>query len=315
MRRDGRINWRIGPLGWLAVLVGVCTSVVGCTALPPTEPAVRAAAPLAAGRYGQALERFGELLDVYRARDSVLYVQARSSADVGERVRRAVGRIGDRVIYVTASADPTPSQAPDVLLIGALTATDSARKMSSFSFDVDLMDVERQQLVAGSHSVNTVRVFDEPQDNFDFALYGAGFGLVTSRKYLAEQNEAMQLLVDLSVVQVIGRYLSVPYWRCLPSTQADPLVIEHIEKRYAKLDGPTRVKWLQATLTSYGFDLNFTGMLDEKTTFAIDQVATRLKFPRRVDYLDVGLFVDLYVNVPIKSMRRAAALPVQTVAG
>jgi hypothetical protein len=72
-------------------------------------------------RYTAALERFGRLLEVYRAGRAPLYVQSRNitdatglshpltgselPGDITEMLRSAVNRIGDRVVYVLYQPD------------------------------------------------------------------------------------------------------------------------------------------------------------------------------------------------------------------
>jgi N-acetyl-anhydromuramyl-L-alanine amidase AmpD len=72
-------------------------------------------------------------------------------------------------------------------------------------------------------------------------------------------------------------------------------------------DPVTRVKWLQDTLRDYGFPLDVTGRLDERTRAAVDSVVERFKLPRPKDYQDADLFVSLYINLPVEPQQRVAA--------
>jgi hypothetical protein len=314
-------------------------------------------------RYTAALERFGRLLEVYRAGRAPLYVQSRNitdatglshpltgselPGDITEMLRSAVNRIGDRVVYVPYQPDYVLGHAqqgaklqltlPNVLITGAITEFDralaSASKgldagvllgkgkgetdasfsargtstISRLSLDFNLVDFNTQTMLPRMQATNSMRVLNESSENaFDFAIYGNGFGLTSNTRYLQGRHNAIRLLVDLSVLQLLGRYAAVPYWRCIPGAEPDAVVLQKIHKAYAANDSATRIKWLQDTLKDYGFPLEQTGRLDEGTRAAIDSVIAQFKLPAAADYLTPELFERLFVNIPVEPAVKSA---------
>jgi hypothetical protein len=226
---------------------------------------------------------------------------------------------------------------PDVLITGAITEFDRALAMagrgedasiifgkgkgetdgsasrkstatvSRLSLDFNLVEFSTQTMLPRMQATNSMRVLNETYENsFDFAIYGNGFGLTSNTRYLQGRHNAIRLLVDYSVVQLLGRHANVPYWRCLPNGQPDPVVRERIAKGYAARDAATRVRWLQDTLRDYGLPVPSTGRLDEPTRAALESVAASFHFTRPGDWLDPAFFVELYVNVPFEPARRRA---------
>jgi hypothetical protein len=68
---------------------------------------------------------------------------------------------------------------------------------------------------------------------------------------------------------------------------------------------------MQETLRDYGFALEVNGRLDERTSAALDSVIAMLKLPKPKDpkdRLDPEVFTRVYVNVPVETPRRTAAL-------
>lgn len=178
--------------------------------------------------------------------------------------------------------------------------------LSDLSLDLNLVDFDKQVMIPKMQATNTIRVLNETyEDSFDFAIYGSGFGITSNTRYLQGRHSAIRLLVDLSVMEVLGRYMAVPYWRCIPGAQPDPVVLHVVDKRFQAADRTTKVKWLQETLQDYGFDIQPNGVLDDRTRLAIDAIAAKLKLQRRGDHLDPGLFVDLFVNIPLGGNTRA----------
>jgi hypothetical protein len=313
--------------------------------------------------YTASLERFGRLLEIYRAGRPPLYVQSRSITDstglshplvgselpndITEMLRSAVNRIGDHVVYVPYQPDYVLGHAqqgaklqltlPKLLITGAITEFDRALAMggrgmdlgllfgrgkgetdaafsartsstiSRLSVDFNLVDFTTQTMLPRMQATNSMRVLNESKENAaDFAIYGNGFGLTSNTRYLQGRHNAIRLLVDMSIVQLLGRYSNVPYWRCLPNGVADPLVRERIAKGYEGQPTATRVRWLQDTLKDYGFPLAASGQLDEPTRAALGSVATSLSIKPPADWLDPAFFTDLYVNVPLDAGRRKA---------
>jgi hypothetical protein len=188
----------------------------------------------------------------------------------------------------------------------------AASTISRLSVDFNLMDFNTQTLLPRIQATNSMRVLnDSQQDAFDFAIYGNGFGLSSNTRYLQGRHNAIRLLVDMSMVQLLGRYLSLPYWRCLPNGVPDPVVLQRIAKGYGANDTAKRVRWMQESLRDYGFALELTGRLDARTVAALDSVMAMLKLPKprdAKDRLDVEVFTRVYVNVPVEPARRDAAL-------
>ncbi len=179
----------------------------------------------------------------------------------------------------------------------------TSASVSRLSLDFNLVEFETQTMLPRMQATNSMRVINETyEDAFDFAIYGNGFGLQSNTRYLQGRHNAIRLLVDMSIVQLLGRYSNVPYWRCLPNATPDPLVRERIAKGYQGQIVATRVRWLQDTLKDYGFPLATNGQVDEPTRAALESVAASFKLAKPADWLDPQFFTDLYVNVPIDAL-------------
>jgi hypothetical protein len=192
------------------------------------------------------------------------------------------------------------------------TETSGQRKavstISRLSVDFNLVDFKSQTMVPRMQATNSMRVMNQTFDDaFDFAIYGNGFGITSNTRYLQGRHNAIRLLVDLSVVQLLGRYTNLPYWRCLPNAQPDAVVLERIARGYQAKDATTQVKWLQQTLRDYGYPLEANGVLDARTTAAVISVAGVLKVDPPKNPLDAGFFTQVYVNIPVEPVPRAPA--------
>lgn len=175
--------------------------------------------------------------------------------------------------------------------------------ISRLALDLNLQDVVEGTFFPGIQAANSIQVLNETgEGTFDFAIFGNGFGLNSNTRYLQGRHSAIRLLVDFSVVQLLGRHLAVPYWRCLPQAAADPAVMARVGRSFLACDTTTRVKWLQSTLRDYGFALAESGSFDIPTRSALESTIARLRLNRSANPHDGSLFAAVYSNIPVPSL-------------
>lgn len=65
-------------------------------------------------------------------------------------------------------------------------------------------------------STNTLRLYQNGKDfNFGISVDGQGIGYAKSNSIVDARHKAIRLLIELGMIEVIGRYAKVPYWKCL----------------------------------------------------------------------------------------------------
>lgn len=134
---------------------------------------------------------------------------------------------------------------------------------------------------------------------YDFAIQvlGSGFGLNRSRKITQGKHEAIRTLVDLSVLQVLGKYFQLPYWRCIPSMQPDMEVFRAREETFTRASSEAKIVAIQELLHNFGYkDVQVTGAIDDATRRAIADLSAKSQAPSQVS---PQLYSYLYCNVPL----------------
>jgi hypothetical protein len=172
--------------------------------------------------------------------------------------------------------------------------------LSRIALDFHLMDYQTSRLVPRIQSSIAVDV-RTMKGGYDFAIQvlGSGFGLNRSRKIAQGKHDAIRTLVDVSILQLLGQYLQVPYWRCLPGSSPDKLVVRTLKEQFFSVPEQAQVAATQALLLKHGYAaVEITGILDKATLQAIQDVAARSNHqaPARIS---PGLYSYLYVNMPI----------------
>ena len=308
--------------------------------------------------YATSLGRFGQMLDIYKDGDPVIYMQTRSildatnlsnplvgseiPGDITEMVRTAVNRIGARIVYVPYHPDYLIAQAqlgakfgvtmPDYLITGALTEFDRALSgagrsnaasiefgsgrgatalgadvkrtaiLSALALDLNLVSFSTQQMVPRIQASNVIKVLNfSSEDNASLGFYGDSFGFKLEGKYLQGRHSAIRTLVDLSVLELIGKATNTPYWRCIPNGTPDPIVLENMRTAFDGLTPELKIGMVQVMLAKYGQPITVTRKLDEPTKQALRNVYST-RFPEAgetVDVLSWKGFEPLFFGVPM----------------
>lgn len=308
--------------------------------------------------YATSLGRFGQMLDIYKDGDPVIYMQTRSildatnlsnplvgseiPGDITEMVRTAVNRIGARIVYVPYHPDYLIAQAqlgakfgvtmPDYLITGALTEFDRALSgagrsnaasiefgsgrgatalgadvkrtaiLSALALDLNLVSFSTQQMVPRIQASNVIKVLNfSSEDNASLGFYGDSFGFKLEGKYLQGRHSAIRTLVDLSVLELIGKATNTPYWRCIPNGTPDPIVLDNMRTAFDGLTPELKIGMVQVMLAKYGQPITVTRKLDEPTKQALRNVySTRVpEAGETVDVLSWKGFEPLFFGVPM----------------
>ena len=353
--------FRAGLLAALAILGG-CASMdkaVSDTQKLYAESEQRKLKPAAnLNDYSLALQRFGQMLQIYKQGDPTIYVQTRDIRDatnlshplvgaeipgeITEMVRTAINRIGPNVVYIPFYPDYLVAQAqmgaqfgvtmPNYVITGALTEFDRALSgagrsnnlslnfgkgrgetdagadwkrtaiLSSLGLDLNLVNFGTNQMMPQMQAANVMKVWNfSKETNASLGFYGDSFGFKLEGKYLQGRHSAIRTLVDLSVLELLGKATNTPYWRSIPGAQPDPVVVGNVRNTFNSMEQPMKIAMIQVMLQKYGQPVQINQQLDEATVQAIRNVYTT-HFPQfgdRVDVLTWEGFEPLFFNVPM----------------
>ena len=92
----------------------------------------------------------------------------------------------------------------------------SSESMSRVAVDLRLMDYKARSFYPGMQVVNTILIFElERENNLGFMIYGSGLtrtGRISMKQGL---HQALRNLIDYSILQLLGMYYNLPFWRAL----------------------------------------------------------------------------------------------------
>lgn len=188
---------------------------------------------------------------------------------------------------------------------------------SSITLDLNVVNFDTMAMVPRMQAVNSIRVFKGASDmEIGFSIFGATIGFKGSMKKIQGRHAAVRVLAEMSILEILGKYLKVPYWKCVGAGEAkpDPIVIEEIKDEFFSASDDQKIRLVQRLLPIYGFrDLKQTGVLDSQTRQAIVAVSAAYNVP--ANNLDEDFYEQLFLNAPVlgeKSRINLASLPAPT---
>lgn len=194
----------------------------------------------------------------------------------------------------------------DVGLEGEVENTDlgfdfsaqSKTSAASITLDFNLIDFGTLAGIPRMQAINNIKVHKaQAEDSIAFSISGSTLGFRGSVKKIQGRHAAVRLLVQLSMIQVVGKYLQLPYWKLLPDVAPDSAVLDQVLAHFYTMDEKQRIAAVQEYLILNGFDVTLSGEMDAPTQDAIAQFAARQSLAN--PGVNQQTYLALYTAVPI----------------
>ena len=129
-----------------------------------------------------------------------------------------------------------------------------SRSATIIGLEVHLGDFRTRTLIPGIDSANEV-VTGGGGEGLDvggrIGSYGVKFNV--GRDYAIGTGAAMRTLVDLAMIEVVGKWARVPYWQCLTLDQAHPHFQRVMHEWYNESGPDGQFNLVKASLASQGY--------------------------------------------------------------
>ncbi|MEN8263354.1 MAG: DUF4384 domain-containing protein [Nitrospirota bacterium] len=171
--------------------------------------------------------------------------------------------------------------------------------LARITLDFNLLDFQTMSGISKMNTVNTMEVRKAVAGKeLGISLFGQTFGLKGSIKKVQGRHAAVRLLVELSMIQIVGKHLVIPYWNLLgEDALPDKVVMAALAKYYYSLNDATAVASVQEWLYLYGYDVPQDGVLDASTQQALSEL--NQSFDAAAGKVGMDTFRNVYINIPI----------------
>lgn len=171
--------------------------------------------------------------------------------------------------------------------------------LARITLDFNMLDFRTMAGIPRMNTVNTMEVTKGlSEKEIGITLFGPTFGSKGSVKKVQGRHNAVRLLVEVSMIQMIGKHLVLPYWRLLgEDSEADQVVLSALKKSYYRMNAAQHIYNVQQWLFLQGHEVQPSGNLDERTLAALQQRYPGFT-PANND-IDIETFLQAYLTIPI----------------
>ncbi|MDK9708433.1 MAG: hypothetical protein OEL83_15425 [Desulforhopalus sp.] len=184
--------------------------------------------------------------------------------------------------------------------VGASYGDTSKSGKARITLDFNLKDFQSLAGIPRMSTTNSMDVYKGlKEEEVGITLFGPTFGLKGSIKKVQGRHEAVRVLVQVSMIQMIGKYLALPYWRLMgDDVTPDKAVLDSISETYHRMGREDRVGAAQQWLTLHGYDVSINNRMDSKTVAALQTFDPALG-SADPNGISEALFTKLYLTIPV----------------
>lgn len=271
--------------------------------------------------------------------------------DITEMVKSTLNAVGGHVTFIPYDPDFLANSAntgysefankviPDVVVSGGITEFDrglvtkgdSAEADGAFgdfglsfedenkgslaqvTLDFNLINFKTLAAIPRIQAVNGIKLHKAvKEDSFGFTVKSVTLGAKGTIKKIQGRHAGVRLLVELSMVQLIGRYQKLPYWKLLPGGKRDSVVIDQVLTDFYAMSKEEKIAAMQSYLYLYGHSVDLNGYMDGKTNQALQDFAQKHQVSN--PGVNQATYLALYENIPVDHLtqQRSRSMPAAT---
>ena len=186
----------------------------------------------------------------------------------------------------------------------------------TISIDLQLADLVSRKVVQNAITSNTITILSDDRSSSTRGLIntnGISGALSVSISSMEQEGrgQAVRTLLEYSLIELLGKFMHVPYQRCLGLEASDPGTMQVARRLYDDLDPAERTRAIQQALASVG---GYRGPIDGAMNVAFRDAVTEAKMERGLTAdgrVDFQLFNALYGEnvLPPSIVQRPAPNP------
>jgi hypothetical protein len=171
--------------------------------------------------------------------------------------------------------------------------------ISSVGIDFNIVNAKTLNFVQGVQTKNKMKITKSTNNNdIGFAILGSGVGINGNASQKQGVHSVIRLLVDLSMVEIVGKLRSYPYWVCVHNGGADLDLLNKMKKDFQSYSEEEKIAFVRHLLSIVYSDVSLGTILDEATSKRIiDYKMSKSLIPYN-DSITTDLYLSLLINIP-----------------
>lgn len=178
--------------------------------------------------------------------------------------------------------------------------------VSVVSMDLNIGEIASRQIIPGMQTSNSISIVRRGQGaDLDGKIQKVGVFFNVAMDRSEGTHASVRTLLELSLIEVLGKLTQVPYWKCLEIPQTNPKMREQARDWYDVMKPQDRVLLVQRAMIGGGYmGGSPTGRMDPQTREAV------ARYQAENDLVANGrISFDLYFSLLGKKLVLASAAP------
>lgn len=151
---------------------------------------------------------------------------------------------------------------------------------SAFGLELHIGDFDSRTLLAGIDSANEIVVANAARAvDAGGRIRKTGVQFNVSQEVSQGTGPAVRTLVELGLIELVGKWARVPYWQCLAIDQSHPEYQRQLRAWWDEMSGEQRMRLFQTALRGSGY---YAGATDGSPSPALREAIARAQADRGV---------------------------------
>ena len=180
------------------------------------------------------------------------------------------------------------------------TDHDRSNSLSQIAMDLNVFKYKDRTYVSGVATQNKIVISRQRKKNrFGLFLNGSGLGYSKYATMQQSKDEALRILSEYSLIQLLGRLYQVPYWTCTtPNMPVDMDIIEKKVAQFNRAKDKTKIKLIERLINFHGEKAVIDGTFSKQELNSLATIAKRKNF-KSTKILSNSFYKELYSTVTI----------------
>ncbi len=180
----------------------------------------------------------------------------------------------------------------------------SDKSNTKIALDLHLLNYKTMTMFPSLQTQNSIILYRRSKEReFGFSIFGNGLGFNGSVSANQGKHEALRLLVEFSILELVGKYYNIPYWKLLPNGKKDEMVIAKEKRKFRsiKKDKKLATALIQRMLYLHGYKIQTNGIYNKKTQETLKSYVKDYK-PSHLKKLGINeeTYISLFLTLPVK---------------
>jgi hypothetical protein len=177
---------------------------------------------------------------------------------------------------------------------------DRSDSISQIALDLNVFNYADRSYIAGVATHNKIEIHKKRKKNrLGLFINGSGIGYSKYSTLQQSKEEALRILSEYSLLQLLGRLYNIPYWKCTtPNLEIDELIVQRKVNRFNNSKSEDKIKLIEKMIPYYGYKSIVDKKISKDELNSLTLIRKNYHFKSK-KYLTSDFYKELYIYAPI----------------